>query len=182
MSIPSYLSENTFRCYEGHIKRAVDNFPTETEFPRQVQCDLHGVQLSGNTFAARFRDSLVSVMRFGWETNIDTAKLRSIAGQYAVGYDASGSVWFRHKGKRGRPSQLVQENRILNEASQLLPQAWENVQTIELAALALLISTSRLHGPYLITGQVDQAVVTQLEEQYGISFVYDANNKTTVIT
>ena len=182
MSLPSYLSENTFRCYEGHIKRAVDNFPNETEFPRQVQCDLHGVQLSGNTFAARFRDSLVSVMRFGWETNIDTAKLRSIAGQYAVAYAPDGSVWFRQKGKRGRPSQLVQENRAITGAAQAATPVWSDVLAIELAAVALLISRSRLTGPFLVSGQVDPAVSSELEDQYGVSFVYDATNKTTVIT
>ena len=194
MNIPSNLSENTYRLYEPHLLRALKRWPDETEFPVSVQVSAEGKQLSPNTFAARMRDSVVSVLRFNWEgrdengqpTTFVLEKLRSIAGTFAVAFDpaGSGSVWFRARGIKGRPSALVQEQRSAGRLGQAVPDRseWKNVTVGEVRSVCILIHHGRMEGPIIIDGTIEPDFTATLESEYNVAITFDSHNNKTVIT
>lgn len=193
MNIPSQLTESAYLVFEPHLLRALRAWPTETEFPTAIQYGQHNVKVSGSTFAARFRDAIVSVQRFQWETHDESGnpnpfileKLRSIAGTYAVGFDpaGSGSVWFRARGRKGRPSALVTENREAGYLGQATPDrtAWKNTTYDEQKAVCVLIHHGRMEGPVVVEGEIPVEAITEFEGSYNVAITFDSTNNKTVI-
>jgi hypothetical protein len=183
INIPSYLSEHTFRTYEPHIARGVSAFPQETQFTTVDFKDPSGRPLSGNTFAARFRDSITSLKRFKWETAlVDVNKLWSISGQFAIAYASDGTVWFRNKGKKGRPTHLIQEAREKAQSLVLPVNEWSSWTPNEIEAVCLLIHTGKLSGPIILAGVVSPEDSTPYEQSLNVVFTYDPVNNKTIIT
>lgn len=177
-NLPPQLSEGTFRVYEPHIDRAVRAWPTETSWSPSAMTDLAGRRLSPHTFVARFRDAVVSLKRFGWDTYIDTAKLRSMSGAHVLAYDADGTVWFRARGRRGRP--LEQVAPAPSGASPAPP--WAHPSDDELRALCLLLSCGRLVGPFTLSTQVPAETIKALEAEFNVALVWDDAVGVTVVS
>lgn len=76
---PSHKSEAQFRRYEAFIKHIVLNYP------KTVRIRPSGVTL--NTFVARARDAMKSVLEYKWKTSIDLEKLREIRPSITVYID-----------------------------------------------------------------------------------------------
>lgn len=185
LNIPSNLSEATFRIYEHCIARGVVRWPDETSFGPSDWVDLSGRPLSGNTFAARMRDAITSVKRFGWESAVlDKEKLWTMAGKMAIAFDKDGNVWMRNKGTRGRPTGLITEARERNPNVSVGVDfsAWKNVTEQEIEAVCLLIHGGRLTGPIVIEGLLNPEVYTPYESTLNVVFHHDKPNNTTVIT
>lgn len=182
--IPSHLSEATFRIYEPHIKRAVERWPEETQYPPEAFVDLSGSRLSPHTWVARFRDAVVSVKRFKWDTNIDTHKLWSISGQHSLSVSGDGTVWFKHRGKAGRPATYPEEARALGYTidADVVRIPWQGWSPEEVRALCTLIDKGRLTGPFLLVGSVDPALVIELEDSMNVSLLFDEKGGKTVVT
>lgn len=187
-TLPYHLSERCFRAYEPHIRKAVAAWPQETQFSAAVMTDEEGKRFSPHTFAARLRDSLVSLKRYGWATDIDLDKLWSITGEYAIAYASDGTVWWKARGKRGRPSDLTPEARARAERLQGLgtvdtvQREWSKVTEEELRALAVLLHGQRLTGTFVLDFPDQPADFMEIESKYNVSIVYDNANKKTVIT
>lgn len=183
----SNLSESSFRFYEPHLRKAVAAWPEETEFRGEHFRTETGYPLSPNTFAARMRDAIVSLHRFGWETTIDTKKLWAIRGEFSVAFGADGqSVWFRRKGRRGRPSQLVTEARkegapVLGDAD-LVRTPWEDATWAEIEAVCLLITTKRLTGPIFLSRALLSAECDNLLSRFDVGLTPDTAKNQTIIT
>ncbi len=176
-SIPSNLSERTFRTYEPFITQGVLAFPKETKFDPNV------IGVSGNTFAARMRDSIVSLKRFKWETMVDCQRLWDITGQFVIAQDKDG-VWFRGKGQRGRPSNLTSEARERNPAidADVVRTPWKDTTYEEQRALCVLLHSGRLVGPFVLTGLVPERDITDWETEYNVAFVVDTERNLTIVT
>lgn len=178
-NLPSQLSESTFRTYEPHISRAVRDWPKETQWHPNDMVGLNGQRLSPHTFVARFRDSLVSLKRFAWTTYVDTPKLWSISGQYCCSYAPDGTVWFRARGRRGRPLDMVQEAR---ERMEMVVPEWEAPTQEEVRALCLLIDAKRINGPIVLRTQLPDDMITSLEGEFSVGIVWHEDRKVTVVT
>jgi len=183
-SLPSHLSERTFRILEPHIFRAVKRWPDETQFARADMQGEGGALLSPHTFAARFRDALTSLKRFGWTTDIDTVKLWSITGSFVVAFANDGTVWFKARGRRGRPTELTQEARALgvSAGAYLVTEPWLNPSQEELDALCLLITPGRIVGPVILSTLVDAEACASLEATHNVAVVVHTEHQQTVIT
>lgn len=188
MNLPSHLSERNFRLYEPHINQAVKNWPNETAFLKELHKGEHDKQLSPSTWSARFRDSIVSLKRFSWETYIDTKKLWSLTGQYRVVMELDGTVWFRQRGKQGRPTELTQEARDHGYIPPVgfepafrthTPSIWPTITYDELQGLCVLLHSGKLTGPYLVTGNVDPS---GLPERYNVAITFDPVLNQTIIS
>lgn len=184
-TIESRLGENVFRIYEPHITRAVESWPEETEFKPDSFKNLSGKALSGNTFSARMRDAITSVIRFGWTTTIDVEKLRAMVGRFAVSMDSTtGSVWWRNKAKRGRPNLSTQEIRSAGYAidADVTRIPWKDPTKEEIHAVCILLVGGRVTGPIILEGSVEHAFTTALEQQYPVFFTWDPTHNKTIIT
>lgn len=187
MTLPSHLSETTFRLYEPHLTRAVLSWPKETPFPKETWVDLAGVQLSGNTFVARFRDSIATFLRNKWTSTVDLVKLQSMTGEYCVAFDKDGVIYFRARGRKGRPSQHTTEVRDSLAASidaHFDKKPWKDVTYEEARALAILLAGGRLSGPIIVDGIFgkDTSWPKELEDDFGIGVTHDEVNNKTVFT
>ena len=178
------LSEPTFRIYEPHIARAVKEWPNETQFTNEAMTDLNGKRLSPHTFVARFRDALVSLKRFGWPTYVDTNKLWSMAGQHCCAYAPDGTVWFKWRGRRGRPMDLVGEarDRMAPVDPQLVVEWHPPITEEDLHALATLIGSGKVVGPVILHVQVPAETVAALEATNNVVFHWDEGRKVMVVT
>jgi hypothetical protein len=179
------LSEATFRTYEPFIHRAVKAWPEETRFaPTDMVNEKSGRPLSPNTFAARMRDSVVSLHRFGWTTYIDIEKFRTMFGTFSVAFDSDGSVWFRNRGRRGRPLVFAGERvdpslPTTASASPTWPDGW-TIEEVE--AVCRLIHHARVNGPITLTGILLDEHVHSLMSTFNVGIHVDANNNRTIIT
>lgn len=176
------LSEATFRRYEPFITKAVNAWPVETKFTVGDMI-IDGTRVSPHTFAARLRDAITSVKKFNWEpTTVDVKKLWTLAGITAVAYDSDG-VWFRAKGRKGRPTDMIDVARAqgVSAGADVNRAPWANVSSPEIHAVCVLIHHSRLTGPIIIPGKVDPELVDNLEKAFNVSLVYDSGNDKTVI-
>lgn len=175
--IAPHLREPIFRAYEPLIRTAVNAFPSESSFtiPSGV---------APTTFVANFRNAILSLKRYKWETYVDCRKLWSISSAYVINQDTEGVVWFRLRQPRGRPNLLTSEART--HAASALPSPslvpWADATQEEISALCLLIHTKRLAGPYEIRGEVGTSQISDLINQYDVGIVYHSDSKTTVIT
>jgi hypothetical protein len=185
-NIPSYLSEGQFRVYEPHITRGVSAFPAETKFTAEDFRGADGKPLSGNTFAARFRDAITSLKRFKWTpTTVDVDKLWQISGEFAIGFDADGAVWFRNRGKKGRPTHLTEEakeRKIQALVGAHIKTEWDAASTDEVKALCVLLHGGKVIGPILMNGPIFHTLVEEMEAYYNVAFVFDSANNKTIIT
>lgn len=186
MPLPHHLSEASFRVYEPHIARALKNWPKETQFTEDDFRGADGQKLSGNTFVARFRDAIASFLTNVWSSDmVDFAKLRELASRkaFAVAHDVDGSVWFRERGHKGRPSVHTQKMREQVAASALpVSVPWEKPTPEELHAVSLLLSNARIPGPVVVSGILTSEVILTLETTFiGLAIVVDNERSVTVI-
>lgn len=185
-AILSNLSEASFRFYEPFLKKAVDAWPEETEFRGDAFRTATGYPLSPNTFAARMRDAIVSLYRYHWETTIDTSKLWSIRGEFSIAFGLDGqSVWFRRKGRRGRPSQMVTEAREKGEAlvgdAEVVRAPWKDTTPDEVRAVCLLITGGRMSGPVVLNQLLSVDEVAFLSTNYDVAVTVDKEKGQTII-
>ena len=177
-SVPAHLRESIFRQYEALIKKGVDAFPSETSFTIPTN-------VAPTTFVARFRDSILSLKLYKWETVVDCDRLWKIAGQYAVSHDREGVVWFRLKHRHGRPNLMMSEARThTDEPSTPISRTgiWENVTPEEVTAVCRLIHGERLVGPIIIVGRIDPDLSNALQEDFNVAIVYDDKTNNSIIT
>ncbi len=178
-SIPSQLSQSVFRWCEPYITRAVHAWPQETVFTPAEMLDLKGNRLSPHTFIARMRDAVVSVKRFGWTpTTVDVVKLSAMAGTFVLAFTPDGSVTWRQKGQRGRPSGAVTAVPEEDQSSSV----WNNPTDDEVRALALLLDSGRLQGPYTLGCTLSAETVMSLENEFNVAVMVDGMKRETIIT
>lgn len=186
--LPHHLSQSTFRFYEPYLTLAVRNFPEETSWDvLDVARNNPKIRISPTTFAARFRDAIVSLTRFHWETTVDVAKLVEMraANNYAIAQQSGTSiVWFRNRANKGRPSAYVAEARddLSRQASPSGPVLWRDATARDLDALCYLLGSARLSGIYLLDKQLQNDIVDALTTMYNVSITWDDEQKRTVIT
>lgn len=185
-NIAHHLSEKTFRFYEPYLTLGVRNFPEETSWDvGTLRAQDPSIKIGPNTFVGRFRDAIVSLRRFSWDTTVDVPKLISIAGLFVISLQPGTSVvWFKNRASRGRPLTLIAESRThpLMQGVAPSPVLWKDITNEELEALTLLISNGRLHGPFLTSREIDSAYVINLTSSYNIAITWDAERGVTVIT
>ncbi len=182
-ALPYHLSESCFRFYEPLIKLSVENYPSETHF----DLDLFPVEerKAPTTFVARFRDSIISLKRFKWETTVNTEKLWSISGQFTIWWESgTQKVWFKQKRIAGRPSHLIGEARERGSLKESLPSLvlLKDMTEFEIRALCHLLNNKRIEGPFLVEGDIDSTIRDQLMSTCDISIVYDKERNVSVIT
>jgi hypothetical protein len=176
--LPSHLSEATFRRYESFIATAVANAPTDTSFTIP-----DGV--APTTFVARLRDATFSLKKFNWSpTSVDLTKLWTLTGKMVWSYDsATKLIWYRERQPRGRPSELTSEaNSHIKALTSAASIRWESWTEAELRALCMLLHTKKLIGPYILKGEVNQFLLTDLESSHDVSFVIDTQSNETILT
>lgn len=178
------LSEATFRTYEPYLHQAVKAWPDETKWsPDQMINEATQRSLSPHTFAARLRDSVVSFQRFAWKSYIDREKFTSIFGQFAVAYDQDGSVWFRNRGRRGRPVEFAREAKAVDAGAQSpVRGVWDNWSNEEVHAAALLLSHQRIVGPVIFTGEVPAEVITTILSVFDVGLFFDKDRNQTILS
>lgn len=184
--LPHHLSESSFRIYEPFLTLGVRNFPDETSWDvgllRQLNPD---IKIGPATFVARFRDAVVSLRRFHWQTTVDVAKLISIAGKFSITIQPGTSIlWFKHKGHQGRPMELKVDANVRaadgSASASFVP--WKDATLEEIEALCLLITHNRLVGPYIVEQQFRQAEMDHFATRWNVALTWDAERKVTVIT
>lgn len=184
--IPSHLTEVLFRYFEGNIKLAVDNWPRETAF------DLTLVPVAERyaptTFVARMRDAIVSLKRFAWPTTINVEKLWSMSGKYVIAYGPEvNTIWFRVKGKHGRPTHMIGEARQrasvlaagvdpIDVLESVVPL--KDITSSELAALILLVGNKRIPSPILLEGNY----ATSSDLEFDVALTWDEKRNVTILT
>jgi hypothetical protein len=143
----------------------------------------NGKALAPTTFAARMRDAIVSLQRFGWETYISTDKFVQIFGQFQIVAGDDGSVWFRNRLRRGRPLSLVDAN----EKGAIHPgpnglalvSHWRGWTLAHVEAAAVLIHHGWATGHVQLEGEVPPNEIARLTSMYNIGLFFDpAQNKT----
>ena len=160
-NLPHNLSEENFRRFESYLRLAVQVWPKES-------CFAIDSTLAPTTFVARFRDSLVSLRRYGWATNVDTQKLSAIAGQFTIQWEAgSRNVWFRQKHRPGAPAKGLAGPESLGKHSQrtagegsssnsvVLPR---DITAEAIVALCVLVNQGYLQGPFIVQGRHEKPV------------------------
>lgn len=180
---PPQLSEHTFRWCEPFIALAVVRWPEETRFDPREMTDLKGSRLSPNTFAARMRDAIVSLKRFGWTTTVDTQKLSAMTGSFVISYAPDGAVWWKARGRRGRPSMLTKEGDkgyMIDAGIQRIP--WQECSDSEVRALALLLDKERLTGPFILNRLLSNEMVTTIQNEFAVVITLVQEKGQTIIT
>jgi len=181
-SIPSHLSEKIFREYEPFIMRAVNAFPTETSFT--VPSDR-----SPATFLARFRDAILSVKNFKWQTTIDMDKLwrlsaeRKFALRHGV-INGSPVVWFGNRIRQGVPNGLLSEAReyTASNPARIGAVPLRDITEEELRALVVLLNGRHLAGSWSTPTAFPFELISQLTLSYDVAISRDEITGLTVIT
>jgi len=182
--IPYQLTEENFRKYEPFITRAVNAWPQETEFVRDEMKDAKGL-ISPHTFAARMRDAILSFKRYSWTpTTIDIPKLQAMTGQFSIAFGEGGSVWWKAKGKRGRPPTDPQKARAQGFAidADVDRKPWKEVTEDEVRAVALLLDKGRLTGPIVFDGLLPHETKETIEAEFNVVLTWDHENRKTIIS
>jgi hypothetical protein len=190
LHLESRIREPMFRRFEPLLAEAVRNFPADTEFTRPKDIAI-------STFAARFRDSIISLSRFKWHihgklgpnpdgsgTLIDLKKLQTMEGPpkvYMIQPSVNGeSLWFRQKTTAGRMPALNFNHRTA--ADNVLPTPWQDTTVEELTALCTLLHSRRLQGPFLLHCQLSDSTIMSLQSRYDIALVWDEKQGCMVVT
>ena len=183
-TIAPHLREPIFRAYEPLITRAISAFTSTPRVETSFSVP-HGTAPS--TFVANFRNAILSLKQYKWETTVDVAALWSINKQYVITRETDGLVWFRARGRAGAPNLLTSEARShtahtshLAFSLGLVP--WLDATQDEISALCLLIHTKRITGPVVIIGQIGWELTQSLLAQYDVAIVWDGTEGKTVIT
>lgn len=173
---PSHLSEATFRKYEHSLTKAIAEFPRDCPFDPS----LYGV--APTTFAARMRDSILSVLQYNWPTTINVEKLRTIAGQYIISHERDGTVWFRQKERRGRPLTLTGKVQLPPQGTDTTPPPdWSGADLSQLIALCTLLHHERVTGPFRMDFCPDPADIADLMERYNVAIFRDSLLNKTIV-
>lgn len=195
-TIPSHLSEEWFRFFEPHISVAVNNWPDDTRFDFDALPNEAPKRYSPSTLVGRFRDAIVSLKRFGWETSIDLEKLWGMSGKYVIWLEpGTRNVWLRAKRRAGKPTGLVGEARqrgVLGESDGDLGRVdplegvipWKDATAEEVEAISLLLNNKRVEGPILLSEDVSKtmpATVEVVSSHFDVSFTWDEKRGVTVI-
>lgn len=195
--MPSHLSEEWFRFFEPHIATAVKNWPDDTRFDFDSLPNEASKRYSPSTLVGRFRDAIVSLKRFGWETAIDLDKLWGMSGKYVIWLEpGTRNVWLRGKRRAGKPTGLVKEARVRGNLGDESPSdlgrvdplegviPWKDATAEEIEAVAMLLGHQRIAGPILIVGKLEEVcpvTMKKAESMYDVSFTWDEKRGVTVI-
>lgn len=183
VNLPPQLSEATFRTYEPYLNRAIKAWPDETRFTREEMVNEKTQRpLSPATFAGRMRDAVVSLHRFGWETYIDREKFVSIFGTFSVAMDADGSVWFRNRGRKGRPLTFAGEAPAETSVTPDAPVVWSEWEADDIRALCRLLHSRKFPGTVIAKGVVPSTLIADLETSFDVGIFVDTPNNQTVIS
>lgn len=181
--LPPQLSEATFRVYEPFIHAAVKAWPDETRWaPEELINTRTQRPLSPATFAGRMRDAIVSFRNNAWESYIDAEKFREIFGAFSVAMSADGSVWFRNRGRKGRPLTFAKEAGPTNSAPASVGEMWGTATDAEISAACVLLHHTRISGPIIINGTVSQELTDHLTSNYNVAIHFDSSSQRTIIT
>lgn len=189
-STPTNLTEKLYRYFEPHLNLAVTNWPKETFFDLSIIPA--EVRYAPTTFVARFRDAVISLKRFGWETYVDVAKLSAMSGEFIINIDPqTGFIHFRRKQPRGRPIlasvgkvSVSTPTPVQHPSSAMSVVPWKDITGGELESLALLLANGRIQGPVLVEGDVRQRFgedVTVYERNMDVAFTWDEKRGVTVV-
>lgn len=187
--IPHHISEDSFRRFEPFLTLAVNRWPEETSWDvASLRATDPSVNISPMTFVARFRDAIVSLRRFNWESTVDLAKLNNIAGTYCLALQAGTSVvWFKHRAPRGRTPDW---KHLADKVSEVTPSYGEGAARVvpfkdatpeELRALCLLISNGKLAGPFHLQTRLDAVITASLTATYNVAIEWDDRAQHTII-
>lgn len=181
-SIPSHLSERLFREYEPFIMRAVNAFPTETSFTVPAN-------RSPATFLARFRDAILSVKAFKWQTTIDMDKLWRMSAErtFALRHgelNGTSVIWFGNRIRQGYPNGLLSEAReyTASNPARIGAVPLRDITEDELRAFVILLHGRHLAGSWSTPTAFPADLLTTLTSQYDVAIVRDENTGLTVIT
>lgn len=181
-NVPSHLSEKIFREYEPFIMRAVNAFPTETSFTVPSN-------RSPSTFLARFRDSILSVKNFKWQTTIDMDKLWRMSAQrsFALRHgelNGSSVVWFGNRIRQGYPNGLLSEAReyTASNPARIGAVPLRDITEEELRAFVTLLHGRHLTGSWSTPTLFPPELLVSLTSLYDVAIVRDENTGLTVIT
>lgn len=191
-TVPSHLSETLFRHFEPHIALALRNWPQETCF------DLELIPIedrySPATFVGRFRDAILSLQRFKWDTKmIDVPKLWQLSAEkaFCIWWESGTSkVWFKQRRRAGRPTHLVGEARefmadVGADPAPRSPVLLKDLTGNELESFCLLLSNKRIDGPVMAQGNLAVTMaedVATYSNTLDVSFIYDEKRNVTIIT
>ena len=134
------LTEKSFRRYEVAINAIVNNFPVASAF--------NPAPLSPNTYAARLRDAIKSVLTYDWKTDVDVKRLKDIRDNLTIRINKQGNVVACNGSEK-----LEDVGQPLNETKASGVGAITNCTEAELCAIVLLLSNRRFEGGIKITGQ-----------------------------
>ena len=184
-AIAPHLREPIFRAYEGLLFVALQNWPLETSFdvPKGV---------ATATFLANFRNAIVSLINYNWETTVDRKKLIDLrlAKEYVIRYKEDGKLWFCHPAVRAVTPITTSASSRLSPAESTqgatTPSAsvvpWRDWTPEELLAACLLIDKQRITGPIFLVGVVDADFTNQLMSNYNVALVYNKEREQTIVT
>jgi len=183
--IAPHLREHIFRTYEPYLHAAVTAWPDPTWFEVPAT-------IATATFVANLRNAVVSLIRYNWTTVVNLEKLKSIESPrlFVINFDETEKkVWFRSpkapvaqafKSSIGSGDPRPATTSISASMQSLVP--WRDHTQEEISALCLLIDRQRVIGPFVVAGEVGEALVESLQTQYNVALVYDETMKQTVIT
>lgn len=197
MKPPHHLSEGLFRYFEPHLAEAVKNWPLDTEF------DLTRIPAEDRyataTFVARFRDSILSLRRYKWQTSlIDMEKFAALLAaadgplkmpKYFITSTDENHVWFRNRDNLGVGDRRVHHsigraNLPTLASSPLASSAvlHKDITEEELLAFVVLLAGKRISGPIRVATQVAEETAQSLMAQWDVAFTWDEREKVMVIT
>lgn len=174
----SRLSESAFTRYRSYIETAVNAWPAETQF-------VVPSGLSPNTFVARLRDALNALKQFRYDPTL-AAKLDIVReADMVVSLSPDGStVWFRARGKLGRPRAAVptpvrHENPLLS-AHESTARPLPSPSEIDADIRAARAAGQTL--PLIYFGQLTAVDQAALEAVFDLGITFDpSSNLTTII-
>lgn len=198
-TVPPHLSETLFRYFEPHIALAVRSWPKDTAFDtRLLPVD---ERYAPTTFVGRFRDAILSLKRFAWDTTmIDKEKLWGMSGLYVIALEpGTGVVWFRQRQKQQRPSHMIGEARARGYGGGgggdgITPAAsspsfgvvpLEDLTGEELDAIVVLLGGQRCVGPVFVRGNTWTMFPSRMDAwmtNFDVAFTWDEKAGVTVIT
>lgn len=174
------LNEAAYRRYESHIREGIRNWNSVPS--RETQFAVPS-GMSPNTFAHGLRDALQSIKLFSYDPEVQSA-LAAIREEIVIALAPAGdAVWFRAKGKQGRPVQVhfgTTHNRpsIASLTNIIHPNPDEET----LRAFCVLGAKGLRAEGVQFKGRVMSETIAKFELEFDTAFAYDeASDVTTML-
>lgn len=159
--LPHRLRESSFRRYEQAIHSIVESWPSVVI--------LDPGPLSNETYSARLRDAIQSLLQYNWPTSIDVHKLRKLRHEIVVS-NRDGTIVAGPRHNARPPLQPVVQS------AQTLSLTNPTSSSIEEVCRAL---SERRSAPVNLKGNV-LPTLQRMEKLYDISFVEEPDGSFTV--